>query len=87
MKNKYIENNNKPAGNDNKVEEKNINKNEEDNLNEIKKNSGSLSNICETNNSNKSPKRKKRKKKKKSSKNTIEFNHNTESNKILASNN
>ena len=87
MKNKYIENDNKPAENDNNAEEKNINKNEEDNLNKIKKSSVSLSNICETNNGNKSHKRKKRKKKKKSSTNINEFNHNTENNKILASNN
>ena len=87
MKNKYIENENKSAENDSKTEEKNNNKCEENNVNKIKKNDRSLNSICETLNSNKSPKRKKRKKKKKLTANIIEFNHNTEYNKIIASNN
>ena len=87
MKIKYLENENKPPENDSKIEEKNNNKSKENNINKIKKKSGSLNSICETNNSNKSPKRKKRKKKKKLSAIINESNHNTEKNKILSLNN
>ena len=65
IKNKYIENENKSPKNDSKTEGKNNNKSEGNNVNKIKKNTGPLNSICETNNSNKSPKRKKKKEKEK----------------------
>ena len=87
MKIKYIENEKNQPENDSKIEEKNNNnKSVENNINKLKKNFGSLNSMCETNNSIKSPKRKKRKRKKKLTTNSIEFNPNTEKNKILKSN-